>query len=227
MTRLGILASGRGSNLEALIRSCREGVLKGCAEVAVVVSDRPGSGALKKGRAAGVPTHCVDRRAFRKRRAHEEALASILDGHQANLILLAGYMRILTPRMVERFRGRLLNIHPAPTHLHRGVGGYSWAWENRSWLEQTYATVHHAVEELDAGDVILYGSPLRLADFDSEEALASAGLEEEHVLYPLAILEYLGGAPAEAVLGRDPRRAFTRAMRESLQSRRSGDALKW
>jgi phosphoribosylglycinamide formyltransferase-1 len=190
--RLAVFASGRGSNLQALIEATRAGRLD--ALVALVVVNRPEVGAIAIAEAAGVPVVVLDDRLYRDRVAHERAIATHLAAHTIDLVVLAGYMRILTPFLVGFLydptlgQSRIVNIHPADPAQYRGADGYGWAIA--SSLTQTAITVHFVNEELDSGTIITQ-STLPILPTDTLDTLRARGLALEHTLYPEALQSLL------------------------------------
>ena len=185
--RIAILISGRGSNMEAIARQVLGGALAGCCEIAAVISSRPAAPGLVLARELGLETLALDARGL-GRDAYDDALLAALEQCRADVVLLAGYMRILSPRVVARYRGRILNIHPADTALHQGLGGYTWAFAQQ--LPSTKITVHLVDEGLDTGAVLAQ----REVDLRGAGTLAEVerrGLAVEHQLYPEAIKTFL------------------------------------
>jgi phosphoribosylglycinamide formyltransferase-1 len=180
--RLGVLASGRGSNLQAILDAIAAGRCP--ARVAVVISDRKDAAALERARRAAVPAVHVDPRAHPDRRAFDAAVAAALDGHRVELVCLAGFMRVLTPEFVRRYRGRVLNVHPALLPAFPGLHAQRQALEHG--VKVAGATVHLVDEGVDTGPILLQAAVPVLED-DTEEALAARILGEEHRLYPEAI----------------------------------------
>lgn len=187
MKRCVILISGRGSNMVALAQQVRDGVLAGHCEVGVVISSRPGAPGLSRAQELGLETHALDARGLGKE-AYDEALLAALEKYAADVIVLAGYMRMLSPRVVARYRGRILNVHPADTAAHQGLGGYEWAFAQK--LSSTKITVHLVDEGLDTGPVIAQ----REVDLRGADTLAEVerrGLAVEHQLSSEALKKFL------------------------------------
>ncbi|MCU0229894.1 MAG: phosphoribosylglycinamide formyltransferase [Acidobacteria bacterium] len=182
--RVGILISGRGSNMVALLEGMRAGEIP--AEAAVVVSNDPDAVGLAKARAYGVATAVVPQREFKGkgRQAHDEAVAAELDRHGVELVCLAGYMRILSPWFVERYHGRLLNIHPALLPAFPGLHGAKQALDHG--VRVTGCTVHFVDAEVDHGPIVAQAA-VAVQPGDTEETLAARILEQEHRIYPLAL----------------------------------------
>lgn len=185
--RVAILISGRGSNMVALAQSARDGVLAGHCEIAAVISSRPGAAGLDKAREMGLETVALDAKTMNKE-AYEDALLAALAKVRADVVVLAGYMRIVTLRIVEAYRGRMLNIHPADTKLHQGLHGYGWAFEQK--LPATKITVHIVDEGLDTG-AILAQREVDLRGADTRAEVERRGLAVEHQLYAEALMGFL------------------------------------
>jgi len=188
MKRLGILISGRGSNMAAIARAIAEGRLKG-AEIAVVISNRADAPGLEWAREQGlaavaIPSRGVDRETY-DRRVIEELRARKVD-----LVCLAGYLRMISGRFVEEFAGRILNIHPSLLPAFPGLDAQHQALTHG--VKFTGCTVHFVDQGLDSGPIILQAAvPVR--DDDTVESLSARILKEEHRLYPEAIARVLEG----------------------------------
>jgi phosphoribosylglycinamide formyltransferase 1 len=177
--RLGILISGRGSNMEAIVREASSGVLEGRCEIAVVVSNRRSAAGLERAAALGVPT-CVVPSRGRGRDDYGQDLLAALAPFRLDYLVLAGFMLVLPPSVIRAWPKRILNIHPADTAVHRGLHGYAFAWENR--LEQTFVTVHWVDEGLDTGPVIAK-APVDLKGVGDLGEVERRGLAVEHRFY--------------------------------------------
>jgi phosphoribosylglycinamide formyltransferase 1 len=184
--RIGVLISGRGSNLQALIDAQAAGVLGG--QIVVVISNVPGAGGLERAARAGIPTRVSDHRE-RTRVVHEEELTQILEGHRVALVCLAGYMRLLTGPLLDRFAGRILNVHPSLLPAFPGVDAQRQAWEHG--VKVSGATVHFVERTLDAGPIVLQEA-VPVQESDDAEALAARILQAEHRIYPRAVALVLG-----------------------------------
>jgi phosphoribosylglycinamide formyltransferase 1 len=181
--RVAILISGRGSNMTALIEAARADDFP--AEIVLVVSNRPDAAGLDRARAFGIPTAVIDHVVFgRDRAAFEHALDQKLRDQAIDLVCLAGFMRLLTPWFVDRWSGRMLNIHPSLLPQFKGLDTHRRALE--AGAERHGATVHFVVSEMDAGPIVVQGSVVVRAD-DTEQTLAARVLELEHQLYPRAL----------------------------------------
>ena len=180
--RLVVLISGRGSNLQAIMDQAVSGELP--VEVAAVVSNRPGVHGLERARQAGVPALELDHKRFVDRPEFEAALIETIDRRQPDLVVLAGFMRVLTAGFTEHYRGRLLNIHPSLLPKFRGLHTHERAIA--AGETEHGASIHFVTAELDGGPVIVQARVLVLPG-DDTDALAARVLEQEHRLYPLAI----------------------------------------
>jgi len=177
--RLAILLSGRGSNMLALAESLCHGALREVAEVAVVFSNDPAAPGLDSAAALGLPTASLSSKG-RKREEFDREVVATLQAYQTDYVVLAGYMRVLSPTFVRAFAGRIINIHPADTHQHQGLHAYEWAFDNR--LPETKITVHLVDEGLDTGP-ILAQRVVNLVGADTLAEVQRRGLAVEHVLY--------------------------------------------
>lgn len=181
MTAAAILISGSGTNLQAFIDSVAEGALE--VNIAVVVSNRPDAYGLVRARDAGIATECIRNEDFTDREAFDEALAQTLDKYNPDLVILAGFMRILTGAFVKHFEGKILNIHPALLPKYPGLNTHQRVIDAAE--EWHGSTVHFVTEELDAGPRILQGRVPVLAD-DTASLLSARVQAVEHRIYPQA-----------------------------------------
>jgi phosphoribosylglycinamide formyltransferase-1 len=187
MSAIGVLISGRGSNLQALIDAERAGTLGG--KIAVVVSNVEGVPGLEKARAAGIPALCCMHEA-RPREEHDRELVTILREHGVDLVCLAGYMRLLSAPFLEAFAGRILNVHPSLLPAFPGRDAQRQALEHG--VKVSGATVHLVDAGLDAGPILLQEAvPVR--DDDTVALLSARILEAEHRIYPRAVRMVLEG----------------------------------
>jgi phosphoribosylglycinamide formyltransferase 1 len=193
--RVAVLISGRGSNMLALIEAAKAEDYP--AQIALVLSNRPEAPGLARAREAGITTAVVDHRPFgADRGAFERALDEALRQYRIELICLAGFMRLLTSWFIGRWRGRILNIHPALLPEFRGLDTHRRALE--AGVKQHGATVHFVVEETDAGPIISQQS-VAVLEGDNEATLAARVLEVEHRLYPDALRKVAEGRAKFAV----------------------------
>ena len=186
MIKLAVLCSGRGTDLQSIIDAIESGYL--AAQISVVLTDKPNVGALKRAEVAGIKNICVDRKNFSNRADFEAELLKHLDG--VDLVILAGFMRILSANFVRRYEGRLMNIHPSllpafpGAHAHRDVLAYG--------AKISGCTVHFVDEGTDSGPIILQAA-VEVREDDTEETLAARVLEQEHKIYPRAIKLFIDG----------------------------------
>jgi phosphoribosylglycinamide formyltransferase 1 len=180
--RAAVLISGRGSNLAALIDACARP--EAAAEIALVISNRPNAAGIAHARTAGVAAEAVDHRAFGDREGFERSLDSALQAHEIDLICLAGFMRVLSPWLTERWRDRLLNIHPSLLPAFPGLDTHRRALA--AGVRFSGCTVHFVRAALDAGPIIVQGVVPVHPD-DTPERLADRVLRAEHRCYPLAL----------------------------------------
>jgi phosphoribosylglycinamide formyltransferase 1 len=186
--RVGVLASGRGSNFHALAAAARNGRIP--ADLVLVVSDRPEAMVLALARAEGIEAVVVDPKEHPGREAHDKAVIDQLEARRVGLVCLAGYMRILGPRFVEHFRGRLLNVHPALLPAFPGLHAQRQALEHG--VRVAGATVHFVDEGTDTGPIVLQAAVPVMPD-DTEATLSERILAEEHRIYPEAVRLFAEG----------------------------------
>jgi len=185
-TAVGILISGRGSNMVSLVRAMQAGEVP--ARPAVVVSNRPDAEGLRRATEAGVPTAVVDQATVRPRATHEARVVEVLRDHGAEWVCLAGYMRLLKGALLEAYRGRILNIHPSLLPAFPGL--HAQAQALAYGVKVSGCTVHLVDEKCDHGPIVVQETvPVR--DDDDEERLAARILEREHVAYPEALRRVL------------------------------------
>jgi phosphoribosylglycinamide formyltransferase-1 len=181
--RVAILISGRGSNMAALIQAATAEDFP--AEIAVVISNRADAGGLEKARATGIPTVTIESKPFGKDRAAFEAvLQSALDEHRIDLICLGGFMRLFTAEFVQRWYGRMLNIHPSMLPAFPGLDPHGQAL--RAGVKISGATVHFVIPETDAGPILMQGA-VAVRDDDTPDTLAARILQIELRIYPDAL----------------------------------------
>ena len=194
MKSIVILISGRGSNMEAIVRARIPGV-----HVAAVISNRPGAEGLAFARAHGIATAVVDHTAHADRASFDAALAECIDARAPDLVVLAGFMRVLTDGFVRRYEGRLLNIHPSLLPAFPGLHTHRRALD--AGVKLHGATVHFVTAELDDGPIVVQAAvPVRAED--DEAALAARVLAQEHVIYPQAVRWFAEGRLAFDAKGR-------------------------
>jgi phosphoribosylglycinamide formyltransferase-1 len=188
VSAIGVLISGRGSNLQALIDACRSGVIT--APIALVISNRSDAAGLERARAAGIETVVIAHRDYPDRASFDQAVAHELQERGVTLVLLAGFMRLLGPAFCAAFSGAVLNIHPSLLPAFPGVDAQRQAFEYG--VKVSGATVHFVTPELDAGPIVLQ-QVVAVEDDDTAETLAARILKAEHELYPRAVQAVLAG----------------------------------
>ena len=186
--RIGVLISGRGSNLQAIIAAIAAGRLD--ATIAVVISNRPDAQGLERARAAGLPTRIIEHTAFPSRRAYDVALVEELRRHDVGLVCLAGFMRLLGETFVSAFPNAILNVHPSLLPSFAGTAAQRQALEHG--VKLAGCTVHFVTTELDAGPIVLQAA-VPVLPADTVETLSARILVDEHRLYPEAIGLVLAG----------------------------------
>ena len=186
--RLGILISGRGSNLQSIIDAIARGDLS--ASIAVVVSNRPAAAGLTRERDAGIEAVCLQPKAYDSRDAYDAALAELLRARGVDLVCLAGYMRLVGAPLLTAFPNRVLNIHPSLLPAFPGLDAQKQALEHGVLVSG--ATVHLVTDELDGGPIVLQAA-VPVLPSDTDETLSARILVEEHRIYPQAIATVLDG----------------------------------
>ena len=185
---LGVLCSGRGTDLQSIIDAIARGEVH--ASIGVVLADKPDAYALERAKKAGIPAVCVNRKEYEDRESFEKALLAELSRAGVALVVLAGFMRVLTPYFVRAYAGRIMNIHPAllpsfpGAHAHRDVLAYG--------VKVSGCTIHFVDEGTDSGPIIAQAA-VPVLDGDTEETLGARVLKEEHRLYPQVIEWYCEG----------------------------------
>lgn len=180
--RIVVLISGSGSNLQAIVDSCQSGAITG--EVVGVISNRPDVYGLERAQHAGIP-HCVlDHKSYDSREAYDLSLGDKIDEFSPDLVVLAGFMRILTPEFVQRYQGRMLNIHPSLLPKYQGLNTHQRAIDAGDDVHGV--SVHFVTEELDGGPVILQAK-VPVFDDDVSDDLAARVHQQEHRIYPLVV----------------------------------------
>jgi phosphoribosylglycinamide formyltransferase 1 len=186
--KIAVFVSGSGTNLQSIIDKTESGWLP--ADIACVISDREKAFGLERARKHGIPAYFVDRKLHALREEHEKAILAILEKHGVELIILAGYMRLLTSHFIGRYRNRIINIHPALLPSFPGTDGYGDAW--RYGVKISGCTVHFVDEGCDTGPIILQGvNPIE--EGDTLESFRERGLKIEHQVLPEAIRLYCEG----------------------------------
>ncbi len=187
--RVGILISGRGSNMMSLMAAARAPDYP--AEIACVLSNRPEAEGLFKAAGEGLPTCAIDHKGFGSREGFEAELDAALRSFEVDLIACAGFMRMMTPGFVERWRDRMLNIHPSLLPAFKGLDTHARALA--AGVKLSGCTVHIVRPEVDSGPIIAQAA-VPVLDGDTAESLAARVLEAEHQLYPHALSLFASGA---------------------------------
>jgi phosphoribosylglycinamide formyltransferase-1 len=187
-TRIGILASGRGSNMEAIVRGCEDGTIPG--EVVVVVSNKGSAGALETARRHGIEARHMDPKPYGSREAYDRALVEALTAKGVQLVCLAGYMKLVSKAFIEPFQGRILNIHPSLLPAFPGLGAHKQALD--AGVKVSGCTVHLVELPMDAGPIVMQAA-VPVLDGDDEERLSARILEEEHKIYVAAVKAFCEG----------------------------------
>lgn len=181
--RIAVLISGQGRNLQALLAACAAGKIQ--AEISAVISNRPEATGLTRARQAGIPAVALDHKAYASREDFDAALAQAVDAARPDWVVLAGFMRVLTPGFVRRYAGRLLNIHPSLLPLHPGLKTHEKALAAGD--EKHGATVHFVTEDLDGGPAIIQGEFMVMPQ-DTPQTLAERVMNDiELKIYPQAV----------------------------------------
>jgi len=189
MKKIVILISGRGSNMAEIVRACKRDAWP--ATVAAVISNRPGASGLDFAASHGIPTAVVDHTRFPGDRAAFDAeLARVIDGFEPDLVVLAGFMRVLTEAFVERYAARMLNIHPSLLPNFPGLKTHQQALD--AGVKLHGSTVHFVTPELDHGPIVVQGAVPVVAG-DDPDALAERVLGVEHIIYPRAVRWFVEG----------------------------------
>ena len=180
--RTAVLISGRGSNMTSLIAAAQDPSYP--AEIALVLPNRPVAPGLATARSHGIATAALDHKQHKDREAFERAMQEVLEAHGIEIVCLAGFMRLLTPWFVERWSGRMINIHPALLPLYRGLHTHERALADGVRLHG--CTVHFVVPGMDEGAIIAQAA-VPVLDSDTPDTLGARVLKQEHVIYPLAL----------------------------------------
>jgi phosphoribosylglycinamide formyltransferase 1 len=188
MKRIVILISGQGSNMVAIAQACRQQGWP--AQVVAVISNRPHAGGLAAASSMGLATQVLDHKAFETREAFDAALKQAIDAYAPDLLVLAGFMRVLTPGFVAHFQGRLLNIHPSLLPAFPGLHTHRAALA--AGCKLAGATVHFVTADLDHGPIVLQAA-VPVLPGDDEHALAQRVLAQEHRIYPQSVRWFVEG----------------------------------
>ena len=182
MINIGVLASGRGTNLQAIIEAIEEGEIEG--RINIVISDNRDAFALKRAKQNNIETQYVDFKSFKNREDYDKEIIKALEEKKIDLVVLAGYMRILSPFFINAYKNKIMNIHPALLPSFPGLHAQRQAVEYGAKVSG--CTVHFVDEGVDSGPIVLQKS-VEVNDDDTEELLAERILKEEHQIYPKAI----------------------------------------
>ena len=185
---IAVFASGRGTNFAAIIRAAKKGVFK--ADLALLVCDQPKAGAIVKAKRAGIKVALIKREDFPGKKEFEEEIIKNLEAEKIGLIVLAGFMRMLSLEFVQRYNGRIINIHPALLPSFKGTEGARDAFDYGAKV--TGVTVHFVDELMDHGPIILQ-QPVKIVEADTLESLEARLHKQEHKLYPQAIRLFVEG----------------------------------
>jgi len=188
MIKIGILVSGNGTNLQAIIDAVKAGKIDG--KINIVISDNPKAYALKRAAQSNIPTHIINYKEFKGREEYDKKIITILKEKEIDLIVLAGYMKIITPQLINAFKNRIINIHPALLPSFPGLHGQRKAVDYG--VKISGCTVHFVDEGVDSGPIILQRA-VEVKDYDSEESLSQRVLKEEHKAFPKAIQLFAQG----------------------------------
>ena len=180
--RIVVLISGSGSNLQAIIDACESGVIP--ARISAVISNKADAYGLERARNAGIATEVLDHKAFDSREQYDAALGELIDSFSPNCVVLAGFMRILTAGLVQKFKGKMLNIHPSLLPKYQGLNTHQRALDAND--KEHGVSVHFVTEELDGGPVILQAK-VKIDDEDTAQTLAQKVHAQEHIIYPLVV----------------------------------------
>ncbi len=182
MIKIGVLASGRGTNPQAIIDEIGAGKL--AAEIKIVISDNPGAEALKRAEGASIPVEVIERKSFPTREAFDSDLIKALRSYGVKLVVLAGFMRVLSPDFIRAFPEKIINIHPSLLPAFAGLDVHRRVVEHG--VKFSGCTVHFVNEEVDTGPIIVQ-AVVQVHSMDTPESLAERVLEAEHRIYPMAI----------------------------------------
>ncbi len=186
-----VLVSGNGSNLQTIIDAVTSGRIPAPAKISAVISNIPNVVALERAAKVGIPTKVVDHKDFDSREAFDQRLQAVIDQYAPDLVVLSGFMRLLTESFVMHYQGRMINIHPSLLPKYRGLNTHKKALEAGD--ARHGASVHFVTPDLDSGPVVIQAYVSIVKD-DTVESLAERVLKEEHIIYPLVISWFVAGA---------------------------------
>lgn len=187
--KTAVLISGRGSNMEALIRASKAPDYR--AEIVLVISDNPDAGGLDTARGEGIPARAISRPSYGSKHAHEQAIHEALEEFGVEIVCLAGFMRLLSGEFLEPWEGRIINIHPSLLPKHKGLDTHARAIAAGDTVHG--CSVHHVTAGMDEGPVICQAE-VPILPGDTAQKLAERVLEQEHRIYPLALAKVAGEA---------------------------------
>lgn len=182
LKRIAVLISGSGSNLQALIDAIQSGQINGL--IVQVISNKADAFGLTRAQNAGIATTCIDHKAFDSRESFDQAVQKVIDEHNVDLVVLAGFMRILSASFVQHFTGRMINIHPSLLPKYKGLHTHRRAIEAQD--SEHGCTVHFVTEELDGGPLLVQ-AVVPVLPTDTEDSLQQRVHSREHIAYPLAV----------------------------------------
>ncbi|WP_273760137.1 phosphoribosylglycinamide formyltransferase [Bartonella sp. ML70XJBT.G] len=186
--RIVVFISGNGSNMVALANACKQKEYP--AEIVAIICDNPHAAGIEKACHHNLPVHVVDRKSYPTKEAHEEAIFTVLAQHQPDLLCFAGYMRLISSRFVKLYEGRILNIHPSLLPSFKGLNTHERVLQ--AGVKISGCTIHLVTEDMDAGKILAQAAvPVFLSD--TIESLAQRVLKAEHILYPLALKNFIEG----------------------------------
>jgi phosphoribosylglycinamide formyltransferase-1 len=180
MKKIAIFISGRGSNMEAIIRETENGILYGMVEIILIFSNNPEAKGLESAKVKGLKTHSIVSKG-KVREDFDDEVIEYLKQYEFDYIVLAGYMRILSKNFITTYPHKIINIHPADTKLHQGTHGYDWAFKKK--LKETKITIHYVNENLDTGEIIAQ-TTVDLKGAVTIDEVEKRGLAVEHKFYP-------------------------------------------
>jgi len=180
MKRIVVLISGSGSNLQAIIDACSAGFIEG--RIQAVISNKADAFGLERAKRAGIATDVIDHQSFANRESFDDELLKKVQAHEPDLIIMAGFMRILTPNFITPLLGKMINIHPSLLPKYTGLNTHQRAID--AGEDEAGATVHFVTEELDGGPPVLQ-TVVPILEGDDASALAARVLQQEHTIFPL------------------------------------------
>lgn len=187
MKQIAIFISGRGSNMKTIVEQCQNGILQGIAKPVLVFANKADAAGLEYAATQQIPTAYIESKGL-KRNEFDQKVLMLLEQYHPDYIVLAGYMRVLSPTFVQAYPKRIINIHPADTKEHQGLHGYEWAFEQK--LRSTKITVHYVDEGLDTGSIIEQAE-VDLSGTSTLEEVEDRGLAVEHQLYSQVLKKVL------------------------------------